>query len=184
MRLPYVPNPVPTANAEEAAIVERVIARRGTDGIKELDLTLLHAPPLTDGWNSFYSNIRERTTLTHDIREIAICRVAVLTKVEYEWRHHAPLARDAGVDVEAIRGDGRGLTARQMAVVWYTDAMTSDIEVADSVMDELRKYFNDREVVEITVTVAAYNCASRIMVALDVGQTNAQRDVAAWKMPS
>lgn len=184
MRLPYVANPVPTANAVEAGIVERSIARRGAVGLKALDLTLLHSPPVTDGWNSFYTNIRQRTTLADDIREIAICRVAVLTKVEYEWYHHAPLARHAGVDVEVLRADGQGLTAKQMAVMRYTDAMTRDIEVPDAVVAELRKHFNDREVVEITITVAAYNCTSRFLVALDVGETNRLRDVTAWKTPS
>jgi hypothetical protein len=30
----------------------------------------------------------------------------------------------------------------------------------------------DREVVELTATVAAYNCVSRFLVALDVGECN------------
>ena len=52
--------------------------------------------------------------------------------------------------------------------------MTLDVQVPDSVFAELKKSFSEREVVEITATIAAYNCVSRFLVALDVGERNAQ----------
>jgi alkylhydroperoxidase family enzyme len=59
-------------------------------------------------------------------------------------------------------------------VLAYTDAMTLDVRVPDAVFAELKKHFSEQEVVEITATVAAYNCVSRFLVALDVGETNGQ----------
>lgn len=56
----------------------------------------------------------------------------------------------------------------------YTDAMTLDVQVPDAVFAELKKSFSEREVVEITATISAYNCVSRFLVALDVGERNAQ----------
>ena len=56
----------------------------------------------------------------------------------------------------------------------YTDAMTLDVRVPDEVFAALKDLFSEREVVEITATVAAYNCVSRFLVALDVGERNAQ----------
>lgn len=57
----------------------------------------------------------------------------------------------------------------------YTDAMTLDVRVPDAVFEKLKEAgFSDKEVVEITATVAAYNCVSRFLVALDVGERNAQ----------
>lgn len=51
MRLPYVPNPPKLEDsAEDQAIVERVRQRRGSAGLLELDLSLLHTPPVADGW--------------------------------------------------------------------------------------------------------------------------------------
>lgn len=52
--------------------------------------------------------------------------------------------------------------------------MTLDVQVPDAVFAELKKLFSEREVVEITATIAAYNCVSRFLVALDVGERNAQ----------
>jgi alkylhydroperoxidase family enzyme len=164
MRLPYVPNPPPTTTPEEAAIISRVAARRHPRPLQALDLTLLHSPPVADGWNSFLGAVRTQTTLSDDVREIAICRVAVLNGAGYEWEHHAPLARKGGVGEEGMKVLGReestgegsteeGLSEKQWAVVRYTDAMTRGVRVTDEVFGELGKHFDDREVVEITATV-------------------------------
>jgi alkylhydroperoxidase family enzyme len=61
------------------------------------------------------------------------------------------------------------------AVLSYTDAMTLSVTVRDEVFANLKKHFSDQEVVEITATIAAYNCVSRFLVALDVGERNAQK---------
>jgi len=67
---------------------------------------------------------------------------------------------------------GKVLNRAQRAVLRYTDAMTKTVQVPDEVFQELRECFGEREVVEITATVAAYNCCSRFLVALDVGEKN------------
>jgi alkylhydroperoxidase family enzyme len=59
-------------------------------------------------------------------------------------------------------------------VLAYTDAMTLDVRVPDAVFAELKQHFSEQEVVEITATIAGYNCVSRFLVALDVGERNAQ----------
>jgi hypothetical protein len=50
MRLPYVENPPKFEDEQSQAIVERVQQRRGDAGLLELDLALLHAPQVADGW--------------------------------------------------------------------------------------------------------------------------------------
>ena len=167
MRVPYVdaedPNAFPTP--EEASIVERVRARRAPRPLQPLDLALLHSPHVADGWNSFIGAIRSKTGLTDDVREIAICRVAVVNKARYEWMAHAPLAKKAGVSEEGMNllkeesidavGDGGGLSEKQWAVVRFTDAMTRDVTVSDEVFEGLKKHFSDQEVVEVTTTVGS-----------------------------
>ncbi|MCJ1298860.1 hypothetical protein MMC08_001651 [Hypocenomyce scalaris] len=182
MRLPYIPDPPPAATPLDAQIVSAIVARRAPRPLQPLDLTLLHSPPVASGWNSFLGAIRTQTTLADDIREIAICRVAVLNEAGYEWMHHAPLMEKGGVGrqgVESVRSVGlgemgvdAGLDERQVAVVRYADAMTVGCVVPDEVFAEVRRLFSEREVVEITATVAAYNCVSRFLVALDVGEKN------------
>ncbi|RCI13039.1 hypothetical protein L249_0991 [Ophiocordyceps polyrhachis-furcata BCC 54312] len=184
MRLPYVDNPPPPTTAEDAAIVQRIAARRAPRPLQPLDLTLLHAPAVADGWNSFLGAVRTGTSLADDIRELAICRVAVCNGAWYEWHHHAPLAVRAGVveaALDAVRSSGpleavtrpKELDEGQWAVLLYTDEMTRYVRVKDDTFTLVHRLFCDRQVVELTATIAAYNCVSRFLVALDVGERNA-----------
>ncbi|KAL1970724.1 hypothetical protein VTN77DRAFT_4368 [Rasamsonia byssochlamydoides] len=184
MRIPYVPNPPPTSTPEEADILARVQARRGERGLIPLDLALLHSFPVADGWNSFLGAIRTKTSLPADIREIGICRVAAINGAWFEWDAHAPILRAAGMSDEGMRiienvqltgveeEVTKVLNRQQTAVLRYADAMTKTVSVPDEVFQELKDSFSDKEIVEITATVAAYNCVSRFLVALDVGEKN------------
>ncbi|KAK8095615.1 4-carboxymuconolactone decarboxylase family protein [Apiospora kogelbergensis] len=192
MRIPYTADPPPAdTSAEDLQIVERVRARRAPRPLQPLDLALLHAPPVADGWNSFLGAVRTRTTLPASVRELAISRVAVVNGAWYEWGHHAPLAAEAGVSQRAlddvVKGvpgeltdasvspearEAVGLGAAEWAVLQVTDEMTRHVKVRDETFAELRKHFNEREVVEVVATVSAYNCVSRFLVALDVGEKN------------
>jgi hypothetical protein len=50
MRLNYIPDPPNFTSPDDQAVVERVKQRRGDKGLIALDKTLLHAPPVADGW--------------------------------------------------------------------------------------------------------------------------------------
>jgi len=165
MRLEYINPEAPNTfeTAEDLAILSRVRARRAPRPLQPLDLALLHSPAVADGWNSFLGAIRTKTSLSDDVKEIAICRVAVINEAWYEWGHHAPLAKAGGVSEEGLKilgdgkaekGEGGALTDKQWAVVRYTDAMTRNVAVPQGVFDELKQHFSDQEVVEITATVS------------------------------
>lgn len=189
MRIPYAPKEPPTS--EDAPIYERIAARRAPRPLIPLDLALLHNTAVADGWNSFIGAIRTKTTVSAAIKELAISRVAVLNHAVHEWDVHAQLALKAGISKTGLETaftapvtdinvhkerlvgkEGGGLTADQWAVLAYTDQMTRGVEVDDAVMENLKQYLGDKEVVELTATVAAYNCVSRFLVALDVGECN------------
>ncbi|KAI1284048.1 AhpD-like protein [Xylaria sp. FL0933] len=189
MRIPYVPNPPPTSTPEESEIVSRITARRAPRPLQPLDLALLHSPPVADGWNSFLGAVRTRTLLAPALRELAICRVAVCNSAWYEWAHHAPLAVAAGLGAKAMEvvkmadldvvgeeekrvAEGDGLGGKEWAVLRYADEMTRSVRVCDGTFEALRAVCDEREVVEVTAVVAAYNCVSRFLVALDVGERN------------
>ncbi|CAI7597836.1 unnamed protein product [Penicillium viridicatum] len=187
MRLPYAPHTPEDSNPETHEIYGRIAARRTPRPLIPLDLTLLHAPPVANGYNSFVGSLRSKTILDPAFR------IAVLNNAVYEWNIHAPLALKAGLQVPELQ-DARSLpsfcqateessdawkksclTARQRAVLAYTDAMTESVTVSDDVFQQLvEAELSDREIVELTATVAGYNCVSRILVALDVGEMNSR----------
>lgn len=75
---------------------------------------------------------------------------------------------------EAVKAlDASALSPLQRAIVRYTDQLTVTVRVEDDVFGALKtEGLSDREVVELTTGVAGYNCVSRILVSLDVGENN------------
>ena len=191
MRLPYAPSTPPAdAPPDTADIYARIAERRNPRPLIPLDLSLLHSPPVADGWNSFIGAIRSRTLVDSGIMELAVCRVAVLNDAVYEWNAHAPLALKGGIKPIQLQAaltlpctaegdiselESSALTPQQRAVIRYTDQMTRTIRVEDSVFAELKTVgYDDREIVELTTGIAGYTCVSRFLVALDVGENNAR----------
>ena len=192
MRLPYAPcTPPVDAHPDTADIYARIAERRNPRPLIPLDLSLLHSPPVADGWNSFIGAIRSRTLVDSGVMELAVCRVAVLNNAIYEWNAHAPLALKGGIKPDQLQAaltlpctaegdiaelETSALTPQQRAVLRYTDQMTRTIRVEDAVFAELKTVgYNDREIVELTTGIAGYNCVSRFLVALDVGENNGRK---------
>lgn len=186
MKLPYVDvNSIKNENTKQ--VIERIQQRRAPQPLLELDLTLLHSPAVADGWNSFYDAIAKHTRLSQKLKELVICRVAVLNGALYEWDIHYPLAVKAGLsgtimtlvlrgksndwDVFGVGTDDEDEECVK-AVIDYTDEMTLNIRVRPPVFNALTEFLNHEEIVELTATIAGYNCVSRFLVALDVGEKN------------
>lgn len=183
MRLPYVPNPPINLDATGRAVLNQILARRGGSGLISLDRTLLHSPIVAGGWHSFFGAIYSGSILRADLLELAICRVALLNQAWYQYDGHVKtLTRCEEFDlaklkiVETLQPSDRGpLSLQQWAVLKYADAMTKDVTVGDTVFGELQNSgLNDREIIELTLAIAAYNGVSRFLVALDVGERNSQ----------
>jgi alkylhydroperoxidase family enzyme len=58
--------------------------------------------------------------------------------------------------------------ARARDALAYADAMTLQVQVPKELFDALRPHFSDRELVELTAVVAAYNMVSRFLEALQI----------------
>ena len=155
-----------------APTAERIKAERG-GRMLNLYHMLLHSPPVADGWRALLTAVRQQCRLPGRYRELAILRVAVLNKANYEFDAHEPFALKEGftrADLDAVREsrEPTGFTAADRAVLAYTDAMTRQIEVPIPVFTEVRRHFAERELVELTATIGAYNLVSRFLVALEV----------------
>lgn len=185
MRVPYAPSSPP--DEASAPVYARIAARRAPRPLIPLDLALLHNPSIADGWNSFIGAIRTKTSVPPALLELAISRVAVLNHAVHEWDVHAALARKAGVSQEVLQtvfelGVTRqgmveregllGFSEEEYAVLVYTDQMTVGVQVEEEVVEKVKGLLGETQTVELTAVVAAYNCVSRFLVALDVGECN------------
>jgi alkylhydroperoxidase family enzyme len=133
---------------------------------------LLNAPPLAESWFNHSNTIRWRTTLDGRLREIVIIRMGHLARCQYVLRQHVPsLALADGLSLEECDAlaDWRAtklFSERERAALAYADTMTRDIQVPDAVFAEVKKHFNPREIVELTVLIGSYNMNARVLEAL------------------
>ena len=166
---PRVAPVAPGTRPELAALEARIRGARGR--LSPLYQVLLHSPQLAAGWEQLFTVIRQQSSVPPALRELVILRIAVLNGAGYEFEAHVPHALQAGMTQEAIEGLRRNspvLQGVEKLVLQYTDAVTRDLRVPDTLFDELKKTFDDKTLVELTATVAGYNMVSRFLIALRI----------------
>jgi AhpD family alkylhydroperoxidase len=167
-RLPYVEE---KDHPELAPIFARILAERGM--VPDLYKVLLHSPAVMEGWLGLFTAIRQKTKLKGRIREFAIIRVAILNGAEYEYQAHLPFARKEGASAEQLAALKAWqlsplFDAAERAALAYTDTMTKQVQVPDELFVEVKKHFDDQDLVELTATIAGYNLVSRFLEAMQV----------------
>ena len=152
-------------------LFERLEAGRGSVG--NVFRTLAHHPQGLRGFMVLGTAVLERATLDPQLREMAIIRTGQICGAAYEVAHHEAIARRVGVPEEKVawlgNWDHTGVyTPEEQAVIRYAEVMTRDAAVPDAVFDPLRSFLTDRQLVELTLTIAFYNLVSRFLVAMQV----------------
>lgn len=165
MRLTYTDDPPKFSDPSDQDWIDKLVEDRRAHNLPlgALYRTILHSPTFTCPFHDFFGAIRYKSSVPEDMRELAMCRVGALNKAAYEWAHHEPLMRKAGVSEEgsetvrtAERGkvgrDGEGgLNGRLWAVMRYCDAVT-DMVVDDGIFESVREVLGgEREVVELSM---------------------------------
>lgn len=168
-----MPRVAPVRPGTRPALAELEARIRGARGrISPLYEVLLNSAPLASGWEQLLTAIRNQSEVPPALRELAILRVAVLNRAQFEFDAHVPHALKAGFGqekIDALKASRPALEGIEALVCEYTDAMTRDIEVPEELHARVRAAFDDRTLVELTATIAAYNMVSRFLVALHVG---------------
>ena len=118
--------------------------------------------------------MRQRNSLPADLRELVILRVAVLNHAPYEFDAHVPHALQAGLSqakVDAVKEDHIGtiFTDLEAVVLRLTDTMTRKIHVPDALFAEIAQHYQGQQLLDLCITVGAYNMVSRVLVALHIG---------------
>jgi alkylhydroperoxidase family enzyme len=158
---------------ELSDLIERIRgARRGR--LINVYKLLLHSPALAESWFQHNNAVRWKTALDGRLREMVIIRIGYVLAVPYIVRQHVPnLAIPEGLtpeECDALR-DWEAFShfgARDRAVLAYTDSMTRDIDVPDGIFENLRTFFDERQIVELTILIGTYNMHARVMCALKV----------------
>ena len=135
---------------------------------------LLNSPALAESWFNHSNAVRWKTTLPGRLREIVIIRMGHLAQCEYVLRQHVPsLALADGLtreecDALADWRSSKFFDESERAALTYTDVMTREIAVPDAVFAAVKRHFDDRQIVELTVLIGTYNMNARVLRALEL----------------
>ncbi|MGB7950601.1 MAG: carboxymuconolactone decarboxylase family protein [Candidatus Binatia bacterium] len=157
-------------------LFELIAKIRGARGGRLINIyrLMLNSPSLADAWFELNQAVRYGTEIDGQCRELAVIRVAILNDVEYVQRAHGPAyALKEGLTPEQVSAiadwqPSSLFSDKQRALLAYTDAMTRDNDVPDPDFDEVRKHFNERQTVELTMLIGTYTMLTRFLKALKV----------------
>jgi alkylhydroperoxidase family enzyme len=161
---------------EHPELADPIAKIKGARGGRLINIyrLMLHSPALANAWFDLNQAVRYGTEIDGRSRELAVIRVAILNDVEYVQRAHGPAyALKEGLTPDQVAALSNWQAShlfsdRQRALLAYTDAMTRDIDVTDNVFREVRKHFSERQTVELTMLIGAYNMLTRFLKALNV----------------
>ena len=171
-RVPYVAR----ENLPESQrhIYDGIASSRGVKVIGHVFEALMNSPEAAGRVGALGAYLRFQSELSATTRELTIITVAQETGCEYEWTHHEPLARKAGVSdtsIAAIR-EGRapaGLPEDEAAIVRYAQALLHRHHVTDDMFDPVLKQLGTRGLIDLTVMVGYYALLAMSLLALNVG---------------
>ena len=168
---------VPLIEEKEHPELSDLITKiRGARGGRLINIyrLMLHSPALAGTWFDLNQAVRYGTEIGGQCRELAVIRVAILNNLEYVVRAHGPAyalkegLTPAQVEALADWSSSNLFTDKQRALLAYADAITRDIDVPDAIFADVQKHFSDRQTVELTMLIGAYNMLTRFLKALKV----------------
>ncbi|MHB8576816.1 MAG: carboxymuconolactone decarboxylase family protein [Dehalococcoidia bacterium] len=174
-RIPYLEES--TGSPEAVSEWQRMQGARGGGRLPNLYKLLGHSPKLMARWAAFAETLRGydqdgSVTLDARSRELAIIEVARVTGADYEWAAHLPIAQREGVTDEQVTGllrdDLKAFAEADRALIKYAAELTRDVKVKDATFTELKRHFDERRILELTMTIGFYNCVARVLQGLAI----------------
>jgi len=135
-----------------------------------------NAPNSLHGFIQLASSILLQSQFDARKREMAILRVAQVTKSAYEWEQHVRIALRVGVtraeiDLIGVEGPVHGLDEEGLLMCRVAEEISSDIRLSDEALMEILQRYGTRQASELILCCSYFNMLSRFLestrVALD-----------------
>jgi alkylhydroperoxidase family enzyme len=113
-------------------------------------------------------SILAQQELSAKLRELIILRVGSLSRAQYEWVQHVPIALAAGASEAQIaaleRGDVEGpFDELERVVLRFTTEVVKDVRASDQTFAALAALVPPRQVVEVLLTIGYYMMIARLL---------------------
>ncbi|MEM8688050.1 MAG: carboxymuconolactone decarboxylase family protein [Pseudomonadota bacterium] len=141
--------------------------------VPNLYRVLGNAPKMLRAWLDMAWPLRLNASASRRVRELMILHGARLSKTAFEWAHHVPLARDAGVTDEEIDALYNGevpntVSEAERAALKLAEEITLGPEASAESVEALKRHYTEAEIVELVLTASFYVCVGRTLKSLDV----------------
>jgi alkylhydroperoxidase family enzyme len=155
--------------------------------VRERGLTVLnlykmmaHSPEIGLPFLRLGSAILFQGVIPPTLRELAILRVGILNKANYEYTQHVKVALMVGVPQEKIDALTNWEKSDQFsdierAVLRFTDEETVNVRVSDETFAAVRAFFDDQGIVELTSAISYYCMVCRNLEVLQIELEKTQK---------
>lgn len=156
---------------QHRAIFDAVSEGRGS--VRGPFSILMHSPVLCRRMLDVSDQLRFKSAVKADLKELAIIATAREKDCPYVWAAHAPAARKAGASDAAVtavrdRGDLASASSAERDVVDYARQLLRTNAVAQPVFDRLRAQYGVTWLVELTALIGHYGIVTGILNAFEV----------------
>lgn len=145
---------------------------------------LAHHPQLLQALAGVYEAFAAAPTVERKLMELGVLIVSRVNACDYCLRHHTPLGKTAGLSAEQLncikRGDWQDRrhlwSEREWLVIAYAEGLTrKPYKIEDGLFMDLHHYFDDRQIVEMTMRFALCSAWNKFNDALGLDTENAFR---------
>ena len=149
---------------------------------------LLRHPKLAGRFLSYNARLLTKPTLEPRLREIAILRVAWITRAPYEWLQHVRLARMVGItdeEITAIAGDGaeHEWSPLEADVLAAAEQLLDGYRVDDDTWGRLAAALDERELIELLFVVGTYTALAMVFNSVELELDPDLHDIGAPAIP-
>jgi uncharacterized peroxidase-related enzyme len=164
-------------SAEVAARYDKVFAHRGN--VPNMFRVMAHRPEIFATMQDHFAAVLNTGTVPTKLKELIIVRTSQVNETPYCLASHTVLARGLGWSDEQLshladwqqRDD---FTPAEKAALRLAETMTRNANaVTDEQFAELRKYYDEGEVVELMCAIGLFNYFNRFNNALRMEPTKA-----------
>lgn len=143
---------------------------------------LAHNPALLQSLIQVYKTFSETSSVDRKFMELGVLITSKVNACDYCIQHHTPLAHQSGLTHEQLncidRGDwtvNRALwDDKEWWVIQYAEQMTREpYKIGDELFPELHRYFDDRQIVDMTMRFALCSAWNKFNDALGLNTESA-----------
>jgi uncharacterized peroxidase-related enzyme len=164
----------PIAKENAASDIQPILDKltQGFGKVPSFFGTMARVPEVLKNFLPFYTSVIEHGTVERKYKELAYLKTSLINGCEYCFLAHSASSKKNGVTDEQIKAltffhRSSLFDAKEKAVILYAERVTRGASaIRPPALDELKQYFNDDQIVELTLAIAVANFTNRFNDAL------------------